>query len=65
MKRASMFTMKMPSALPIRNPIPIMPFAMNSHFMARSVLAAKMGAAHNRAIPMKPYPSAANVQKKE
>jgi hypothetical protein len=62
---ASIFTMKTPIPLPIRNPIPTIPFAMNSHFMARSCFSAKTGATHNRAIPMKPYPSAANVQKKE
>lgn len=33
MKLANMSTMKTPIPLPVRNPIPTAPFAMNSHFM--------------------------------
>jgi hypothetical protein len=65
MRLASMFTIKMPAALPIRNPTPMIPFDMNNHFIARSDFPEKTGAAHRRAMPMKPYPSAANVQKRE
>jgi hypothetical protein len=64
-KLESMLTMKIPTAFPIKKAIPTMPFAINSHFIARSDFPEKTGAAHNRAIPIKPYPSAANVQKKE
>ena len=65
MKLTNMFMAKIPNAFPTRNAIPIAPFATNNHFMPRSDLLAKIGAIDNRAIPMKPYPSAANAQKNE
>ncbi len=54
MKLASMFITKKPAALPNRNPMPMMPFAMNSHFMERSVFAIKVADAQSRDMPMKP-----------
>ena len=64
-KLESMLTVKTPIALPTRKAIPTIPFAMNSHLIERSDFPEKTGAAHKRAIPIKPYPSAAKVQKKE
>ena len=64
-KLTSIFTIKMPNALPTRNSIPIIPFAANNHLIVRSVLLLKIGVPAKRESPIKPYPKAAKVQKKE
>ncbi len=54
LKLARMFIIKTPNALPIKNAMPMMPLAINSHFMARSDFSINTGAAHSRANPIKP-----------